>query len=53
MKNPELTLSLRTLCRTENFKALRPVNLEKHYAYHEWAKWEELYRILKLPIRII
>jgi hypothetical protein len=27
--NRELTLSFSALCRTEKFKALRPVNLEK------------------------
>jgi hypothetical protein len=31
--NRELTLSFRALCWTENFKALRPVNLEKACLY--------------------
>jgi hypothetical protein len=31
--NQEITLSFRDLCRTEQFKAIRPVNLEKACLY--------------------
>jgi hypothetical protein len=46
--------SLRALCRTENFKALRPVNLEKAVrALRMGNNGKNFIKYLKLPIRIL